>query len=44
MDYLFETKSGPASVCVSGGAVRVRIGTKSFVPIRKLNQRRKPIH
>ncbi|MCG6139283.1 MULTISPECIES: acetyl-CoA carboxylase biotin carboxyl carrier protein subunit [Leptospira] len=31
MDYLFETKSGPASVCVSGGAVRVRFGTKSFL-------------
>lgn len=30
MDYLFETKSGPASVYVSGLSVRVRLGMESF--------------
>ncbi|EMY68080.1 acetyl-CoA carboxylase biotin carboxyl carrier protein subunit [Leptospira vanthielii] len=30
MDYLFETKNGPASVYVSGASVRVRMGVDSF--------------
>ncbi|PJZ85011.1 acetyl-CoA carboxylase biotin carboxyl carrier protein subunit [Leptospira harrisiae] len=31
MDYLFETKSGPASVCISGSSVRVRLAAHSFL-------------
>ncbi|TGL44733.1 acetyl-CoA carboxylase biotin carboxyl carrier protein subunit [Leptospira perdikensis] len=37
MDYLFETKSGPASVFVSGSSVRVRLGKEtSFFPLEDL--------